>query len=72
MGNSGEGQEKKTEAVANLLRSTSKIYRNADAVRLRISDVSSIPIARSRSLDDTIAFALLTRDRRPLRNGRFI
>src|SRR5216684_3437618 len=45
MGNSGEGQEKKAEAVADLLRSTSKIWRNADAVRLRIRDMGSIPIA---------------------------
>src|SRR2546428_9774601 len=49
MGNSGEGQEKKAEAVADLLRSTSKIGRNADAVRLRIRDVGSIPIARSKT-----------------------
>src|SRR5713101_8278341 len=34
MVNSGEGQEKKAEAVADLARSTSKICRNADAVRL--------------------------------------
>ena len=45
MVNSGEGQEKKAEAVADLARSTSKICRNADAVRLRIRAVGSIPTA---------------------------
>ena len=55
MVNSGEGQEKKAEAVADLLRSTSKIGRNADAVRLRIRDAGSIPMARSIDLVDSVA-----------------
>jgi hypothetical protein len=57
MGNSGEGQEKRAEAVADLLRSASKIWRNADAVQLRIRDVSSIPIARSRNPVDAVGLA---------------